>query len=522
MVTINPAKQLQIDNRVGSIEVGKDADLVIWNHHPLSTTARSSSGPTSTASSTTTARRTLQRMPRSRRRRRTLATEGARGRHQRSQANGSQAPSQAATLHAGSASTSRLNANGPAWAITNARIVTVSGPVIPKGTIVIKGNRIEAVGANVTAPSGVKPVDAGGATVIPGLIDASTDLGPQRAGRAQLRRRERDPAVRPDAAHARGVSRPTATRFRWRVSRASRPCGVRPGGGTISGEIPVMNLDGWTWEEATLRPAAGLAITFRGAAGGRRRWWRRPRRSGPADRARSDEDAEPAARAGACLREAAGDPPGGLDLEPFVPVLDRRQALYVTAGTEQGIRDAVAWAEKQNVRIVLQTGADAQRVAGLLKQHDVPVILGEHPVVAAAARTSSTPTRIRPRACWPRRAFRSRSRAAGSSLARRPVPGGRAVGLGTESRDDAIKALTLDAARILGVDSQVGSIEPGKIANLVVMNGDPLEIRSQIQHVVIAGRDVSLDNSQAELLQGLGPRESMHGRVRGARRSNND
>ena len=82
---------------------------------------------------------------------------------------------------------------------------------------------------------------------------------------------------------------------------------VRPGGGTISGEIPVMNLDGWTWEEATLRPTAGLALNFPGAARRtRRRRGRRTRRRAGAGRPRSDEDAEPAARSRARLREAAG------------------------------------------------------------------------------------------------------------------------------------------------------------------------------------------------------------------------
>ena len=86
-------------------------------------------------------------------------------------------------------------------------------------------------------------------------------------------------------------------------------------------------------------------------------------------------------------------------------------------------------------------------------------------------------------------------------LARRAVPGRDARSAWGLSRDDAIKALTLDAAQILGVDSQVGSIEAGKVANLVVINGDPLEIRSQIQHVIIAGRDISLDNTQVELFK---------------------
>ena len=155
MVTINPAKQLKIDNRVGSIEVGKDADLVVWNHHPLSTAAivertyidgiayydrekdlqriadiqKEKGGALDDDDGGDQPVRPPARTDRRRRR----------GRRRRR-----------------NSSTSRANADGPTWAITNARIVTVSGPVIPKGTIVIKGNRIEAVGANVAVPSGVE------------------------------------------------------------------------------------------------------------------------------------------------------------------------------------------------------------------------------------------------------------------------------------------------------------------------------------------------------------------------------
>ena len=187
-------------------------------------------------------------------------------------------------------------------------------------------------------------------------------------------------------------------------------------------------------------------------------------------------------------------------LEPFLPVLDRRQALFVDREHRAGIRDAVAWAEKQSVRIVLQSGADVQRVAGLLKQHDVPVILSS--ILSLPPREDEfhaypyqTPG-VLAKAGVPF-AFSS----GGFQFSRNvPFQAGRAVAWGL-SHDDAIKALTLDAARILGVDSQVGSIEAGKVANLVVISGDPLEIRSQIQHVIIAGRDVPLDNSQVELFK---------------------
>ena len=205
MVTINPAKQLKIDNRVGSIEVGKDADLVVWNHHPLSTAAivertyvdgiayydrEKDLQRIADIQKEKGGRSTTEAAP--------AGTNGGAG----AGANGGQAARPAPAVEKFDV---KGNANGPAWAITNARIVTVSGPVIPKGTIVIKGNRIEAVGANVAIPVGRQ---AGRRRRRD--RDARHDRRqhrhrPQRAGRAQLRRRQRDPAVRPDAADARGL-----------------------------------------------------------------------------------------------------------------------------------------------------------------------------------------------------------------------------------------------------------------------------------------------------------------------------
>jgi len=502
MVTINPAKQLKIDNRVGSIEVGKDADLVVWNHHPLSTTAIVERTYIDGVAYYDR-EKDLQRIAEIEKEKGGRSTTdsaptGTNG----SQANGSQTNgSQAALRPAPPAERYDVkgNANGPAWAITNARIVTVSGPVIPKGTIVIKGNRIDAVGANVSLPSGVKPVDVAGATVMPGMIDASTDIGLN------------EPGVRnyDDVSEILPFDQMLRTRVAFKADSIAIPVartegittvGVRPGGGTISGEIPVMNLDGWTWEEAVLRPAAGLAFNFPGAAGGRGGG------GGGRGGAAPQTGPDPIKTLNQLLERArvyAKQPATrqvDWTLEPFLPVLDRRQALYVSAATEQGIRDAVAWAAKQNVRIVLQTGPDAQRVAALLKQHDVPVILSS---------ILSLPPREDEFHAYPYQAPGVLAKAgvpfafsSGGFQFSRDVPfqAGRAVGWGL-SRDDAIKALTLDAARILGVDSQVGSVEAGKIANLVVVNGDPLEIRSQIQHVIIAGRDISLDNSQVELFK---------------------
>lgn len=505
MVTINPAKQLKIENRVGSIEVGKDADLVIWNHHPLSTAAiveRSYIDGVAYYDR----EKDLQRITEIQKEKSGRSTtDGSPAGTNGNQTNGSQVGtngSQAAPRPAPPAEKFDVkgNADGPTWAITNARIVTVSGPVIPKGTIVIKGNRIDAVGANVTVPSGVKPVDVQGATVIPGMIDASTDIGLN------------EPGVRnyDDVSEILPFDQMLRTRVAYKSDSISIPVtrsegittiGVRPGGGTISGEIPVMDLDGWTWEEATLRPAAGLAFNYPGPAGGRGGGGGggrggQPQPQGPDPIKTLNQLLE---RARAYAKQPATRQVDWT-LEPFLPVLDRRQALYVTATTEQNIRDAVAWADKQNVRIVLQAGADAQKVAGLLKQHDVPVILSS---------ILSLPPREDEFHAYPYQAPGVLAKAgvtfafsSGGFQFSRDVPfqAGRAVAWGLP-HDDAIKALTLDAARVLGVDSQVGSIDAGKVANLVVLTGDPLEIRSQIRHVIIAGRDVPLDNSQLELFK---------------------
>ena len=504
MVTINPAKQLKIENRVGSIEVGKDADLVVWNHHPLSTAAiveRSYIDGIAYYDR----EKDLQRIAEIQKEKGTRSTtdsspSGTNG----SQTNGSgQVGTNGSQTSRPAPPAERFdvkgNADGPTWAITNARIVTVSGAVIPKGTIVIKGNRIDAVGANAAVPASVKPMDVQGSTVIPGMIDASTDIGLN------------EPGVRnyDDVTEILPFDQMLRTRVAYKSDSIAIPVarsegittiGVRPGGGTISGEIPVMNLDGWTWEEATLRAAAGLAFNYPGAGGGRggggggRGGVTQP--TGPDPIKTLNQLLE---RARAYAKQPATRQVDWT-LEPFLPVLDRRQALYVTATTEQNIKDAVAWADKQNVRIVLQTGADAQKTAALLKQHDVPVILSS---------ILSLPPREDEFHAYPYQAPGVLAKAgvtfafsSGGFQFSRDVPfqAGRAVAWGLP-HDDAIKALTLDAARVLGVDSQVGSIDAGKVANLVVLTGDPLEIRSQIRHVIIAGRDVPLDNSQLELFK---------------------
>ena len=242
----------------------------------------------------------------------------------------------------------------------------VAGPIIARGTIVIRGNRIDAVGAGVPVPSGARVVDAAGASVYPGFINAGVDLGLN------------EPGVRnyDDVVELLPFNQMLRTRVAYQsdsdaipVTRAEgiTTVAVRPGGTatTIGGEVPVMNLDGWTWEENTLRASAGLAMTFPTTGGGGGRGGGRGGGTGGDGAGASDRLNELnrlLERARAYARQGE-DRPVDWQLEPFLPVLEGRRALFVAANTETSIREAVEWAEKTGVRIVLQSGADVQRVA---------------------------------------------------------------------------------------------------------------------------------------------------------------
>jgi imidazolonepropionase-like amidohydrolase len=493
MVTINPAKQLKIDSRVGSIEVGKDADLVIWNHHPLSTAA--------------IVERTyidgLVYYDRIADQARVAGIEA-----EKAKLLGREAPAAGPSAAVAGPTTPlptvtpeqlrvTLNASGPAWALVNARIHTMAGPVIAKGTVVIRGNRIEAVGAGVQPPSGARVVDVAGANVYPGLIDAGTDLGLN------------EPGVRgfDDVSEMLPFNQMLRTRVAFQsdsdaiaVARIEgvTSVAVTPGGGVIAGEVPIMDLDGWTWEENTVRASAGLAMTYPAAGGGGRGGGGGGGGGGATPAARLAELDALVGRARAYMKNP--NRTVDWDLEPFVPVLEHRQIMFVSAGTDQAIRDAVAWAERQGIGIALRISPNSQELAPFLKAHNVPVILTDilttpnsddrfHAFTYQAAGVLAK--------AGVRFAFSSGGY---SDVRQLPFQAGMSVAWGLDP-ETALRALTIDAARILGVDSQVGSLEAGKLANLVVVRGDPLEVRSHITRVVIAGRDVPLESKQTELFK---------------------
>jgi imidazolonepropionase-like amidohydrolase len=266
-----------------------------------------------------------------------------------------------------------------------------------------------------------------------------------------------------------------------------------------------MDLDGVTWEESTVKPAIGISFQFptiptRPAdAPGQPRTFTDAKRARDAriERAvRQLEDAKAYARAGDGRTR-------DLLLESLIPVVERRQPLFTRANTERDIRDAVAFAERTGVRIVISGGAEAQLVAPLLREKSIPVILGSVltlPSRPDLAHQASYAVAADLASAGVKFAFSAGDAEDVENVRQLPYHAARSVAWGLP-RAQALRALTIDAAEILGVADRVGSIEPGKIANLVVSKGDPLEVRTTISHVIINGRDVSLDNKQLALYE---------------------
>jgi imidazolonepropionase-like amidohydrolase len=534
LVTINPAKQLRIDAKVGSLEVGKDADVVVWSAHPLSSFAvadRVYIDGTLYHDREADARRITEV---EREKAALRGTSPAPGGKQEPESLEQWMEQLAADVdrfrggprviepesHGAAAQTPATQAaqvptppGSPATtevlAVTNARIVSVANPTIERGTIVIRGNKIAAVGADVAVPAGAKVIDAKGGSVYPGFIETSTDLGLN------------EPGVRgmDDVTEMLDFNQNIRTRVEYQADSDAIPiarsngittAAVMPSGGILSGDVAVMNLDGWTWEEATVKPSAGIVFSFPAVAGGGGRGAGRGGGAPGGDtsydelKRRRDQRLEQVssyfARARAYSKAGPNKQTDWM-LEALVPVVEKRGKLYTRVGSYLDFDDAVAYAAKENVDMVIITSpfAAAMGVKALAGKN-VPVILTEVQSMPQSEDVSHNYNYAAADVLQKAGVKFSFSTGGYDAARLLPYQAAQSVAWGL-SKDDAIKALTINAAEILGVGASVGSLEEGKIANLFIVDGDPLEITTNVKNVIINGRDVSLENKHWLLWQ---------------------
>jgi imidazolonepropionase-like amidohydrolase len=525
LVTINPAKQLRVDHRVGSLEAGKDADVVVWNKHPLSTYAIADRvyidgtlyyDRLAEERRLTDARQEKSRLAASEGQRTPTAEPQTARPQQRSavrEFKGSKVDSEGLGGFDAQAVTP---ATTGVVAITNARIHPISRPTIERGTIVIRDGRIASVDASTQPPAGSQVIDAKGADVYPGFIDARTVIGINEPG----------PRGFEDINEMLDINAALKTHvaYQWdsdaiAIARSNGVTSVAivPAGGLLGGQIAVMNLDGWSWEQAAVKTGIGVSFQFPAVGGGGRGGGGGGRGNQAEERRYEDLKRERDARvkriedlivqARAYGKMPAAERRTDWNLEALVPVAEGRAPFFVQANNEREIRDAIAFADRAGVKIVITGGLESPLVAPLLKEKNIPVLLGS---------ILTTPTREDMHHAATYRAAGELAQAGvkfafgtGDYTDVRAIPYEAAISVAWGlDRDRALRALTVDAAEILGVADRVGSIEPGKLANLALWNGDPLEIRTALPRVFIAGREVGPDNKHLLLYQKFSSRPS--------------
>jgi imidazolonepropionase-like amidohydrolase len=391
--------------------------------------------------------------------------------------------------------------SGPAIAIVNARILPVSGPAIERGTIVIRGGVIAAIGANVQAPAGARVIDAAGKIVTPGWLDSGTQIGiveiPLSAeGTAdQITSDARVSAAFTVLDSFNPLSTVIPVTRTEGITRALvTPAGT---GNVFLGQGAVMDLSGDQVPASVTRaPAAMVAILGEAGAqvaGGSR--------STAMLRMRETlEDARDYGvnRTAFNARQRRDYVRSRLDLEALQPVLKGQVPLAILVNRASDLLAAVRLADEFKVKLVLLGAAEGWMVADQLAKAKIPVVvqpLTDIPSFDALGATLENPARLS-------RAGVTLALASFDTHNSRNLrqEAGNAIANGM-TRDAALAAVTLTPARLWGVADRVGSLEIGKDADIVVWSGDPFELSTGAEHVFIKGREMPPDTRQKALLE---------------------
>lgn len=471
MVTLNAAREIGLDKRIGSIEVGKDGDLAIFSGHPFNTFSK-------------------------------CVTTIIEGEVRYEQAKQPTAMSEAGRKRAVLAPKLVMAADevrakalvipeseSGVYAIENATIHPVEGPeVIENGTLVIADGKIQAVGRDIPAPEGATIINATGLHLYPGLIDSGCLVGVHEIDAIDVGQdHSENGPFQPD------LTPSTALNVDSELLPVARAGGItaaliRPRSGIIAGQCSLIQLSGWTAPEMTIREAVGLAINW-------------PTKS---EEIIALKEFVRTARRYDELR--AQEKPGKETMvrdprfEAMRPYLKRTKPVFIEGHTRKQMAEALLWAEEEKLRVVLTGATDAWKLAAEIKARKVPVILG--PVMRPPLEgwdpfdaPYANPGRLF-EAGVPF-AVRSDEEANARNA---PLEAGFAVGYGLPERE-ALKAVTLGAAKILGVDGELGSLKAGKRANVIVTDGSPLQHSTQFKAVFVSGRPYAPESRQTRFYE---------------------
>lgn len=400
------------------------------------------------------------------------------------------------------------------FAITNARIVTVSGAVIENGTVVIQNGKIAAVGANVSVPSGAERIDGKGLSVYPGMIDASTNMGLSEIplgvnGSVDVSEvgniNANSHAIRGLNPHSSHIN---VTRVNGITTVLSMPTG-----GIVSGQAAVINLLGSTQAEMAVTPEFGLVINFpRISTFGGFNPFTGPqtvdfneavkRRDAQLEEIKKTfTEAETYARAkeAAAKDNALPMPKSNINYEAMIPFIRGQKPILFTAERERDIRGVIKFVEDNRLKGIIVGGQEAWKAADGLKKNNIAVIFTN--IFNLPVRDDDAYDYLFEAPAKMQKAgvqFAISTGDDGANSRDLPYQAGLAGAFGLP-RDEALKSVTLYPAQILGISDLYGSIEQGKIANVVVTDGDLLDPRTNVKYLFINGRQLPLTSRHTEL-----------------------
>lgn len=424
-------------------------------------------------------------------------------------------------------------------AITGGRILTVTHGVIENGTVLVEGGKITAVGAGVPVPAGAQVIDAKGKVVIPGLIDAGDELGLVEIPAEQITvdSTEYDDPIHPELRVL------DALNPRSELLKVARAAGITnalsepEAGNLIAGQSAVIQLDGDTVEQMVVKTPAALDInlgemskTVYGTKGkapetrmGQMAMLRQEfleaqhyraeqeaykKRQGspkaaagndPADPGNKQRQANPASGGNQSNAERNPNTPPGrsLKMEALLAALDGKLPVVVRADRVSDLEMALRLADEFHLRLILAGAASAWRIADQLAAKKIPVIVG--PVLEEPGRMEAIDVRL-DNAARLYRAGVSLALRSDSSDDVRELPFEIEYAIANGLPDAAaLEAVTINPARFFGVDDRLGSVEPGKQADLVVLDGPPFRVKTHVTTELIGGKVVDLSNHQTEL-----------------------
>lgn len=404
------------------------------------------------------------------------------------------------------------------YAIRGAKIYTLAGPAIEHGTVIIRDGKIAAVGAQLEIPADAQLIDATGLEVYPGLFDPITQLGLDEIGAVSAtvdvsELGDINPeivaatAVNPASAHI-PVTRASGVTHAIAAPGAS---GFEvSGGGIISGQATAFNLSGWTMDEMQIQRSVAMVINWPSIETRSFDFASFSNKEKPYADAKKEYDKSvnelndwlDRARHYAQAKEN-GSPAlyeRDLKLEALVPIVQGKLPVLVIAASARDIRNAVEFCTRQNLKMILADGSEAWKVKDVLKAKNIPVILGPTERLPEQEDDPYDKPMTQPaelHAAGIPIAFAS----FGFSFSRRLSQfAGSAVAYGLP-HDEALKAVTINAAQMLGLGDRIGTLEPGKIANMIVTNGDPLEMRTELKYLFIGGQLTSTANRHRDLYE---------------------